>query len=611
MQRADESIYSQVSQQRNSDSLFDLAGSSVISTKAFPFLTKYKRDDSVSRSIDEVASARSGRFREPDKTTLPSRNFDIITFGRDSGKNEQQEQQKQQNNLFGMDSDEVEKRKKVAATLRELEEMIRLEERLAAAQRFNKQLEQQQHQEPSKDRRRQEFEGGDSSSRQRNERDDQQPATNRDIVLRLYTSDRDQLMSAPSSSYEEDSTSNLKTYYPQPQLAHHEEVQPEDRSYNLYPQNPGNSYERPPPPVPSSSYNKPKNNYEQSDEDHYQQQRQPAIIASNSPQGPVIHITLNQHLPLGDSDGDKDGMGNQQRDTGDMTPAPPATPTASDMPSGPSPAVAPPAAFPQFFPTFGQSQGFFQGVPQPIQQSPPAALPAPVPPPTQPVVVVVSPNKKGGYSHYDSDSSGAGVKVVNGQYHTGAQQSYKKSRNEEVKGRSLSYTIRIPGDQSDDSQESRSSSYSRRPRTVISRNNRGAGDIYTSGSKPQEIFLNIGSDGIVRPSGKRRNKRSSDPQERKLLKFLQVDVAARQSRKGDPERLNKDLIGRGSGEMSETLGDTYTNNRDITSTQKRMLPIGGNYNSKDYFFQMRHIADKSPRRENKHIYKKEGKYHVP
>ncbi|CAG0919680.1 unnamed protein product [Notodromas monacha] len=618
---SEQNILSQVSHQRNSDSLFDLAGSSVITTKTFPFVTEFDRDAPVSRIIDETAPAR---FKEPaERTTVPApQNFDIITFGRDSRQKNQQ--QKDQNNRVDFDSEEIEKRRRVAATLRELEERIRLEERLAAARRINskqQQQEQKQRQEqqrqdkPSRDnRRRQEFEDRDTS-RLRDEPDDQ-PAANRDIVLRLSTSDRDQLVSAPSASYADDSAPDFNTYYPQPQLPHHEELQPADRSYDVYPPNPASSYEKPPP---STSYNKPSDNYEENAEDYYQ--RTPAVIASNSPQGPVIHITLNQHLPVGGGGGEG-GIGPQRDTVGDMAPAPP-----SPLADVPSTTTAAPPAPPQVFQMIAQpQQGFFPGVgavgaqyllpinipvQQPIQQSPPAALPAPVPPPTQPVVVVVSPNKKGGYGHYDSDSSGVGVKVLKGSsYHDEPQQSYIKPRDEENKGRSLSYTIRIPGDQSD-TYGSRPT-YGR-PTTLISRNSRGAGDIYTSGSKPKEIFLNIGSDGVVRPS--RRNKRSTDQREN-AKRVSHSDVATRNPKKGDLGIPEKAFSGR---LPVVSRSDTNVQKTDVTLAQRKKRSADGRASDNDgddvhYFFHIQHdIAEDSPSgRGSKQVYQQPRRdYRVP
>jgi hypothetical protein len=102
---------------RSSSSLFDQeAGSVLVPTKTFPFLTEYDKDDRAAKLLTETAPASSNNFvkrRRPSSSSsadtlfdsqdgtgdgktseggdddaasskeqqLPSRNFDIITFG--------------------------------------------------------------------------------------------------------------------------------------------------------------------------------------------------------------------------------------------------------------------------------------------------------------------------------------------------------------------------------------------------------------------------------------------------------------------------------------------------------------------------------------------------
>jgi hypothetical protein len=166
----------------------------------------------------------------------------------------------------------------------------------------------------------------------------------------------------------------------------------------------------------------------------------------------------------------------------------------------------------------------------PFQQNAPPEAPAPAPAPAaqpqqqqqQPIVVVVAPQKKGyGHGGYD-DNSGYGVKVIKASAGDSSSDEhenkpekdrYRDKGDKEEKGRSLSYTIRIPQEKSVSygkpqprRQRGYESDSNRRPTTFISQSNKGR-DIYTSGSRPKEIYLDIGPNGKVRTS-RGRFKRS-------------------------------------------------------------------------------------------------------
>ncbi|CAG0878909.1 unnamed protein product [Cyprideis torosa] len=125
---------------------------------------------------------------------------------------------------------------------------------------------------------------------------------------------------------------------------------------------------------------------------HMKDEDYPSIVATNNPRGPIIHITLNQHIPIV----------HEQREVV----APPSSPSRPSPPAQAGPPSGNPPGPPGIPGIGSQGSVFFLQPPQaappapPTPPPPPPNPPAPAPADRGPVIVVVNTDGNSKKKHY-------------------------------------------------------------------------------------------------------------------------------------------------------------------------------------------------------------------